>query len=680
MPENTTDRTTDRTAGLRRRLGGLAFGGDWNPEQWSAAVRAEDYELMAEAGVNLVTVGVFAWSKVEPERDRFDFSFYDRLLDELADRGITADLATMTASPPPWLTEEHPEILPVTADGLRLSPGARQQYCPSSPVYRDRATRLVEQLATRYAGHPALGLWHINNEYGCHVAACYCDVSAADFRNWLRGRYDDIDALNDAWTTEVWAQRYTRFEQILPPRTTPYVANPAQQLDYQRFSDQAMLTCYELEREVLRRHSPDIPVTTNFMAGFKPVDQHAWGPRTDIASIDAYPDPHDPRAHIAAGLAYDVLRGARGGDPWMLMEQAAGAVSWRPANGVKQPGRMRLWSWQAVAHGADAVLFFQWRQSRGGSEKFHSAMVPHAGPDTRVFREITELGRELAAAPDLAGSRVHNRAAVLLDWDSWWALELDSHPVDNLRQLDRLLDCYAPLFELGIPVDVVRPDADLSGYRLLVAPSLYLLSEEDGARLTEWTAAGGHLLATFFTGIVDDFDRVHLGGYPGPLREALGIRVEEFQAQAEGETSSLSVSGTADLWREDLRLEGATAELAFADGSPAATLHHHGSGTARYVATRLDPATMRDLIARAAAEADVHPVLPDLPHGVQAALRHGDDQRYLILLNHTDQPQHITLPKDTWQEHLLLAQTHADTLELPAHGVAVLRTPAEPEH
>ncbi|MFF1873207.1 beta-galactosidase [Kitasatospora herbaricolor] len=674
---------TTRTERLRRRLGGLAFGGDYNPEQWPEETRVEDLALMAEAGVNLVTVGVFAWSRVEPERDRFDFSFYDRLLDELDSHRITVDLATMTASPPPWLAAEHREILPVSADGTVLSPGGRQHFCPSSPVYRQRAARLVEEVATRYRGHPAVGLWHIGNEYGCHVAQCYCDNSAVDFRRWLRVRYRDIDALNEAWTTEVWSQRYTSFDQVLPPRTTPFVSNPAQQLDYKRFSDEALLACYEIERQILRRHTPEIPLTTNFMAGFKHVDQQAWAPRTDVASLDSYPDPNDPRAHVAAGLAYDTVRGARGGDPWLLMEQSTSAVNWRARNGAKKPGQMRLWSWQAVAHGADAVLFFQWRQSRGGSERFHSAMIPHAGPETRIFREVTALGREMAAVAGLAGTRVRNEIALLLDWDSWWALELDSHPLDGVQQMDRLLDCYGPLFDLGLGVDVVAPDADLSGYRLVIAPSLYLLSEQDGTRLTEWTRAGGHLFVTFFSGIVDTFDRVRLGGYPAPLRAALGISVEEFWPADEGESfpvrgvrggAAEDCHGTADLWREDLKLEGAAAELLFDSrdtAAPAATVRTYGSGTARYLSTRLDTMTMRALLARAAAEAGVQPILSGLPDGVQAAVRHGEEQRYLILLNHTDQHHQVDLP-EKWQDQLAPGKSCTDRVVLPPGGVAVL--------
>lgn len=674
-----------RVRRFRDRLGGLGFGGDYNPEQWDDATRAEDLRLMREAGVNLVNLAVFAWGRVEPARDAYDFSYFDTVMDELAAHGVVADLATMTASPPAWLAAEHPEILPATADGVVLSPGGRQHFCPSSPVFRDRAARLVEAVATHYRDHPALGMWHIGNEYGIHVAECFCDVSAADFRRWLTDRYGDISALNAAWSTDFWSQRYASFDQILPPRTAPTYPNPSQQLDFKRFSNDALLACYRLERDILRRVTPDVPVTTNFLAGHKTVDWYAWAPETDVAALDSYPDPHWDAAHIGAALAYDALRGATGGEPWLLTEQAPSAVNWRSRNAGKAPGRMRLWSWQAVAQGADAVMYFQWRQSRGGAEKFHSGMVPHAGPETRVHREIRALGRELALVPELVGTRARNDVAVVFDWNSWWALELDSHPSDAVRCLDRVLDMYAPLFELGVGVDIVHPSADLSAYKLAVLPALYLLSEEHAARIADFVAAGGSLLASFFTGIVDEHDRVHPGGYPGPLRDVLGLRVEEFWPTADGEEVPLRAAGgtaepaaPASLWREDVAVAGAVPELLFTgpdwEDRPAATVHAHGAGVARYVATRPDPETMRVLTARALADAGVHPVLPGLPPGVQAAIRHGDGHDVLILLNHTDDKHEVALPGDRC-DLLAVGRPAVRHLTLEPRGVAVLGSP-----
>lgn len=683
---------------------GIHFGADYNPEQWPEEVWEEDIGLMKQAHVTMVTAGIFSWAKAEPRPGAYDFDWFDRVLDGLGGAGIRVCLATMTASPPPWLTRAHPEVLPQGPDGQRRWPGGRQHYCPSSPVYREHAVRLVERLAARYAGHPALALWHVGNEYGCHTRQCFCDVSAADFRRWLRGRYGSVARLNDAWSTAFWSQAYTDFEEVLPPRTAPTFPNPAHQLDYLRFSDDALRDCYLAEREVLARLSPGMPVTTNLMPFHKPVDAFAWSRDMDAMALDFYQDPFDAETHLKAAYTFDLMRSARGGQPWLLLEQAPGAVNWRSRNGPKPPGAMRLWSWQAVAQGADAVLFFQWRQSRGGAEKFHSAMVPHAGTDTRIFREVCDLGRELASVPELAGTRVvRPTVALVTDWDNWRALELDSHPSTALRLPELALGHYRPLFEAGVACDVVPPDRDLSGYRLVVVPNLYLVTEAVAQRLASYVRGGGHLLVSFFSGVVDDCDRVHPGGCPGPLRSLLGLRVEEFWPLDEGATVGVRglaavrgrgggrartgaaggwelPAGTADLWSEAVRLEGAEPVAEFADGDlaggPAVTRHGYGAGTVTYVGTRLAPPLMRALTDRVREAAGVRPVLAGLPEGVQATVREGPGGRFLFLLNHGTRAADIALPCPMADA---LAGTRGERAEhtyrigLPARGAVVLK-------
>jgi beta-galactosidase len=661
----------------------IMFGGDYNPEQWPEEVWAEDMKLMVDAGVSLVSVGIFSWAAVEPRPGEFDFGWFDRVMDHLAGAGVGASLATMTASPPPWLAHQHAETLPERADGVRLWPGSRQQYCPSSPVYRAHAARLVELLATRYAEHPALTLWHVGNEFGCHVDACYCDVSAEDFRRWLQERYGDLDTLNSAWSTAFWSQRYDSWAEILPPRTAPTFGNPAQRLDFARFSNDALLGCYLAERDILRRITPNVPITTNFIGlVHKPIDAYRWAAEQDVVSFDSYPDPFDPRAHVAAAFAYDQMRSARGGQPWLLMEQAPSAVNWRERNAPKPPGLMRLWSWQAVAQGADGILYFQWRQAAGGAEKFHSAMVPHGGPSTRTHQEVRALGRELAGLAEVAGTRSTAQVAVLHDWHNWWALEADAHPA-VLDHVAAHLAHYGPLFDAHVAVDIVPPTADLSGYKLVVVPNLYLMSAEVGARLTAFVEAGGHLVVSFFSGIVDEADRAYLGGYPAPLRTALGLRVDEFWPLDEGGSVGFSLFGvpsSGSLWSEWIELEGATAVGTFSAGSlsgrPAVTRHEHGAGVAWYVGTRPTPAAMRALLDRVRSDAGVVPVLPDLPDGVQAAVRRGDDRSYLFLLNHGGSPVTVPLPSPG-TDLLGVPGAEVSAVELAPLGVAVIRTRTE---
>lgn len=596
---------------FRCRLPSLGYGGDYNPEQWGPEVHAEDTELMREAGVNLVTLGIFSWAKTEPAPGAYDFTWLDGHMDRLAGAGVAVSLATMTASPPPWLTRLHPQTLPVTEDGVRLHPGSRQHWCPSSPTYRTHAVRLTERLAARYGEHPALALWHIGNEYGCHISRhCHCEVSTAAFRGWLRERYGTVAALNDAWSTDFWSQRYGTFEEIHTPRKAPSFRNPAQQLDYWRFSSDELLACYLAEKEVLTRVTPHIPVTTNFVPVAKTLDLFAWAPHLDVVSYDSYPDPHDPASLQRTAFSYDVMRGLKGGQPWLLLEQAPGAVNWRERNGRKPPGRMRLDSWQAVAHGADSVLFFQWRQSRGGAEKFHSAMVPHGGRQTRIFREVRELGAELAAHPELLGATPERAdAALLMDWPSWWALELDAHPSADVTFLQAALAHHKPLYDASVACDVVPVDGDFTEYRLLLIPNLYSVTKETAERIRAYVHGGGTLVMSYFSGIVDEHDRVHLGGYPAPFRELLGLRVEEFDPAPDG------------TWSEEIHLEGAEAVTTTAEGAPAVTRHAYGEGVAWYLGTRPAPKEMRELFDRVRAECGVEPVLPGLPEGVQARTR-----------------------------------------------------------
>jgi beta-galactosidase len=673
------------------RLGRLGYGADYNPEQWPASTWTEDTKLMQAAGVNIVSLGIFAWAQLEKQPGEYDFGWLDEVMDRLHEAGVSVCLATATASPPPWLARLHPDTLPVTRQGTRLWPGSRQHYCPSSKRYREAAGQLVRQLARRYATHPALAIWHIGNEFGCHVSDCYCDNSADDFRRWLQERYGDLDTLNERWSTTFWSQRYADWAEINPPRQAPTFANPAQQLDFARFSSDALRACYQAEKDILAEITPDIPVTTNLLSLWKPVDYFSWAPGLDVIANDSYPDPHDEKSIPSAAMIYDLMRSLHGGQPWMLMEQAPSAVNWRAVNGPKPPGVMRLWSCQAVAHGADAVMFFQWRAARGGAEKYHSALVPHGGTHTRTWREVSEFGQELAELAPVLGSRVTAQTALLLDWSSWWALELDSHPSTRLLQTEALRRHHTPLWQDNIATDVVHPEADLSGYRLVVVPNLYLITDRAAENLRDYVAAGGRLVVSFFSGIVDENDRVRLGGYPAPLRELLGLRVEEFWPLADGTAvdaafgageGGTSLAGETPygirgmLWADAIELEGAEAVASYTGGPlpgrPAVTRHEFGSGTVWYLGTCPDEVAMRRITREAAAAAGVAPVLPGLPDSVEATRRDGPSASYLFLLNHGTEAVTVPLPEPA---AAVFGDGDVDdvSVRLPARGVSVLR-------
>ncbi|TYB41890.1 beta-galactosidase [Actinomadura chibensis] len=658
------------------RVPGLLYGGDYNPEQWPEDVWADDVRLMKEAGVNLVTVGVFSWARLQPGPDAFDFGWLDRLLDLLDAHGIAADLATATASPPAWLVRAHPETLPVTADGVRLEFGSRQHYCPSSPVYRAAAARLARRIAERYRDHPAVVLWHVHNEYGDHVAECFCAESAADFRGWLRERYGDLAALNRAWATESWSQRYGRWDEIEPPRTAPGPLNPTQSLDWRRFCSAALLACYLAEKAVLDEAGGGIPVTTNFMSMFKPLDYWAWAAREDVVSDDAYPDPADPAAHVGAAMAYDLMRSLKGGRPWLLMEQAPSAVSWRPVNVPKPPALSRLWSLQAVARGADGVLHFQWRASRAGAEKFHSALLPHRGTGSPQWARTVALGRDLARLAEVAGARLAADVAVVLDWDSWWALELDEHPSSRLRLKELVLSWYGAAHARNVAVDFVRPGADLGRYRLVLLPNLYLASDATAAWLTSYVAGGGRLVCGFFSGVVDEHDHVHPGGGLAPLRDALGVVVDEYWPVPDGASVDVAFGSRvvpATLWSELLEARAAEPAAVYGGGPlagrPAVTRNAHGAGRAWYVGCHLGE-RVGLVLEEAFADAGVRPVL-DVPAGVEATRRDGPGASYLFLLNHRADEAEAPVPDGV---DLLSGAAVRGALRLAPLGAAVLRT------
>jgi beta-galactosidase len=659
------------------------YGGDYNPEQWPQEVWDDDVRLMNRGGINLATVGVFSWALLEPRPGEYDFEWLDQVLDGLHAGGVRVDLATATASPPPWLAAKHPETLPVTADGVRLSVGSRQQYCPSSPVYRERALRLVERIVERYSEHPALELWHVNNEYGCHVSHCYCEVSAAAFRVWLHAKYGTIDTLNRTWGTAFWSQRYDSFDEITPPRTAPTFGNPTQLLDFDRFSSDELLACYLAEVDVIRSRSA-VPITTNFMGFFKPVDYWRWAPHVDVISDDTYPDPADPAAHEHAAMVRDLMRSLGGGAPWLLMEQSPGAVNWRSRNAAKAPGQMRAWSYQAVARGADGVLFFQWRQSAAGSEKFHSGMVPHGGTDTRIWREIEQLGAELQqlsrGEPAIAGTRVPAGVAIALDWDSWWAVEQPASPT-TVSYLETIAPWHQALTTLGLAVDFVRADSDLSAYRLVIAPTHFVATDTQIRNLAAFADAGGTLIVGFGTAITDENLHIRLGGYLGePLRRALGIRIEEFAPPASperhaGAPPTVSLSGdifaghtVGSVWGEYVRVDDAETLAVFTAGAlsgwPAVTRRATGDGSAWYVATLVETAALRLLVTRAVADAGI-----DLPpsacegDGVEV-VRRGE---VVFVMNHGSVDAEVRIDGTD-----LLTGAKAAGLVLPPQGVAIV--------
>ncbi|MFI2510863.1 beta-galactosidase [Streptomyces sp. NPDC018972] len=660
----------------------LVYGADYNPEQWPRTVWEEDVRLMREAGVNLVSVGIFSWARLQPAEDTWDFGWLDEVMDLLHRGGIGVDLATATASPPPWLTTAHPEILPVTATGETLWPGARQHWRPTSPVFRRHALRLVRELATRYAGHPALVAWHVNNELGCHNVYDYSDDAARSFRDWLRARYTTLEALNTAWGTAFWSQRYTDWEQLLPPRLAASHPNPTQQLDFKRFSSDVLKEHLRAERKILRELTPDVPVTTNFMltGGIKGMNYPDWAGEVDFVSNDHYVHP-GPQDRDELSFSANLTSGISGGRPWFLMEHSTSAVNWQPVNVAKRPGDLARDSLLHVAHGADAVCFFQWRQSAAGAEKYHSAMVPHAGADSELFRAVAALGATLKTLAPITGSeREPARVGILYDWESWWASEQDSHPTSLLDYRQEALDWYSALLALGVRADLVTTRADLHRHQVLIAPVLHMVPADLAKTLTRYAEQGGHLITTYFSGVVDEHDHVWLGGYPGALRDLLGIRIEEFGPLLAGDRVELDDGTTGALWTDRITVTDAGTEVLARyrtgeqSGRPAVTRRPTGGGSAAYVSTRLGVEGLTSLLPRLLEPAGVESELPAEVRGlVEPVVRRGAEGRFLFLVNRTDD----TVPVRGLDGEVLVGTTGADgVLTLGPRAVAVLRQPA----
>jgi beta-galactosidase len=653
----------------------ILHGGDYNPEQFPETIWDEDVELMKETGVNIATLPVFGWGNLQPNEDTWTFDWLDKVIEKLHQGGIKLCLATATAATPPWVDQKYPDILRVDSEGRKVSHGGRHTFCPHSQNFRRVSVGLARKMAERYANHPALAVWHISNEYGNH---CYCENCSAAFREWLQNRYETLDELNFRWNTAFWGQTYTEWSQIEAPIRLGQRTFQGLLIDYDRFQSESILAAYRAERDVVRELSPNIPITTNLMGTFKPLDYHAWAKELDIVSWDCYPRRSATPESIA--FSHALMRGLKEGQPWMLMEQTPSQQNWQQYNSLKRPGVMRLWSYQAMAHGADAVMYFQWRRSPGAAEMFHGAVVEHAGTsDARVFREVSQLGSELKAlGTSTLGRRVQAQVALLFDWENWWAVEYSIGPSADLKYLPAALSLYKALFDAGITVDVVSPNADLTKYKLVVAPVLKMVKKGVAEKIEAFVNAGGIFVATYFSGIVDETDRAFPNGYPGPLSTLLGIWVEETDALSPEEKNHAVFAGEdgevfeCGLLCDRIKLRGAEAlatydEEFYAD-EPVVTRNSFGRGAVYYLGSALEEPGLAYLFAKIAKDAKVEPVdLGPAVEGVEVVLR----GNLYFVLNHNKSEQSIVLREGKFSD-LISGKEFEGEITLPAYGVAIL--------
>ncbi|MCK6488061.1 MAG: beta-galactosidase [Planctomycetes bacterium] len=638
----------------------LLHGGDWNPDQWldRPEVIEQDHQLMSEAGVNALSVGIFAWAALEPEEGRYEFAWLDAILDRLAKDGRKAILATPSGSKPAWMSLKYPEVRRMH-NGVREPHHTRHNHCYTAPVYRAKVAAINRALAERYARHPALGAWHLSNEYG---GDCQCPLCWDAFRAWLQRRHGSLAELNRAWYTAFWGHTFSAWAEVNALDRTMH----AMTLDWRRFVSDQTADFIRAEAAPLRRLTPQIPLTTNFMGTYPGLDYHRLAQELDFISWDAYPDWHpaggddlDTAAHT--GFNHDLMRGCGGGKPWVLMESTPSSVNWKKLSRPKQPGMHRAASLQAVGHGSEGVLYFQWRKGRGCSEKFHGAVVDHDGrSDHRVFREVAALGATLGRLGAAVGAPVVAQAAVLYDWDVAWAI--DEGQMQRNCDKDYIataMDHHRPLWRRGIAVDVVSQRADLARYRLVVAPMALLLHPGVAERLESFVRAGGVLVATYLTGQVDHNDQCFLGGFPGPLRALFGVRAPEMDTPpdhvvqtlaptAAGTALGLSGSYPTRHFDELLVAEDAEVLATYAHewyaGTPAVTRRTVGAGEAWYIGARGDRRLADDVVGGIAARLGLERALDlPLPEGVAAQARGTGADRLVFVENFAGAPRTLAL-------------------------------------
>jgi beta-galactosidase len=652
-------------------------GGDYNPEQWPEELRAIDIDLMQRAHFTVPTIGVFAWSALQPEEDRFTFEWLDRTLDAMAAASRFVFLATPTAAQPAWMSRAYPDILLVDENGCRHHHGGRVNYCPTSLYYRHFARQIADRLAERYKDHPALIAWHVSNEYGSY---CYCEHCARQFRFWLQKKYGTLDALNSAWWTAFWSHTYTDWDQIEPPLAHGERLIHGLNIDYKRFMSAVQLECFCLERDAIRAHTPTLPITTNMMGAFEKLNYREWAKEVDVIGFDNYPDPEGPPDRVA--FNYALNRGLKDGQPFLLVEQSPAAQNWAVVNKLKRPGRLRCWSYLALAHGAEGISYFQWRRGRGGCEQFHGAIVEHHHrPEARTFREVAQFGAELAQLGDKTlGGFTPARVAVLYDWNIRWAIENTIGPIQDKRYTQTIEDHYIAFWRQNVPCDVVFGDSNFDEYKIIVAPLLYSVTRELAERIEAFVRDGGIFVTTCLSGIADENDLVFPNGYPGPLSEVLGIWTEEVQAMDDDHVNQIVMKETGKNYIarhvcEVIHPTSAEVLATFGDdffaGSPALVMNTFGAGKAYYLATYASEAFLGDFYTSLLSEQGIASPF-SVPDKVEIAQRVTNRMHIYFIINHSSVPVEFALPADRMFTDLLGDAPIGGQIRLAADDVLIV--------
>ncbi|AOZ92370.1 beta-galactosidase [Paenibacillus crassostreae] len=678
------------------KIPSMLHGADYNPDQWQQYpdVLTEDIRLMKLAKCNVMSVGIFAWASLEPEEGIFTFEWLDGVLDRFAKNGIYAFLATPSGARPAWMSAAYPEVLRVNRERVRNIHGFRHNHCYTSPVYRDKVEIMNSKLAERYSQHPAVIGWHISNEYG---GDCHCDYCQEAFREWLKRKYVNLDALNHAWWTTFWSHTYSDWAQVESPSPRGEMMVHGQNLDWKRFVTDQTVDFYRHEIKPLKEINPALPATTNFMDLYEGLNYWKFADVVDVVSWDAYPTWHDASSDRKQAtwfsFNHDIFRSIKGGQPFLLMESTPSLTNWQEVSKNKRPGMHLLSSLHAVAHGSDSVQYFQWRKSRGSSEKFHGAVVDHVGHEhTRVFRDVAEVGDALEKLNEVKGSSVQPEVAIIFDWENRWAIKDAQGPRNvGIKYEDTVIQHYQAFWDLGIPVAIIDMEQDLSAYKLVIAPMLYMVRPGVGERIEQLVQSGGTFVATYWSGIVDENDLCFLGGFPGPLRKTLGIWSEEIDGLHERdkngfrmvEGNSLGLSGDYELSElcDLIHVEGAEVLASYTNdfyvGKPALTVNTLGKGQAYYIAARSDESFHTEFYRKLVTNLGISKVIDSLlPTGVTVQMRSDGESDFVFLLNFSGEKQEVTLDDHSYTD-LLTEEAVQGNVHLQQAGAVVLKRPAK---
>lgn len=686
------------------KVKGFWHGGDYNPDQWLRypEIIKKDYHLMKLAHCNVFSLNIFGWSSIEPEEGKYNFDWLDNIMDELASQGSYVILATPSAARPAWMSQKYPEVLRVQSNRQRNLHGQRHNHCYTSPIYRKKTKDINRILAERYKNHSALIMWHVSNEYG---GECHCDLCQNAFRLWLKEKYGTLEELNHAWWTTFWSHTYTDWSQIESPAPHGEKFVHGHNLDWKRFVTDQTIDFYKNEVVPLHEVTPDIPVTTNFMGDyphmspFLGLDYHKFAKEVDVISWDTYPAWHNVNqgtADLSSDVAFmhDLYRSLKK-QPFLVMENTPSLVNWHQVNKPKRPNMHKLVSLQAVAHGADSNLYFQWRKGRGASEKFHGAVVDHAGHEnTRVFREVAEVGKVLEKISEVVGSTIESEVAIIYDWENQWAIDdLQGLKLEGKKYIETCQAHYKVFWEKGIPVDIVAPEEDLSKYKLVVAPMLYMIRPGVSNNLESYVASGGTLVSTYWSGIVNESDLTFLGGFPGPLKNLLGIWAEEIDSLYDSEAVELLFTGDEALDIGKLSDEGhyfardycevihaetavvlAEFQSEYYKGMPAVTVNEFGAGRAFYIASRNEQRFLDDFYYRVGTKLGLRRVLDvELPKGVSVSSRSHGKTNYTFVMNFNETIASLTLPVGEIYLELISGNKVTGDIKLDPYEVMILK-------